>query len=331
MNDAKYNGKKTGKIIYFIGIGIVLILLMIAEFISRNGLLDQCGTKPQVRKVTLKYTIRRETEQYLKRNRELFKEFETRIASVGNADFEVARKNIPAVARQFSSITWNGKLCYKMAKDRLCKSKDTQAALDQVLAPRIIAPCERGNLLIRNELETFLLRLAESENQFHARLALIGNENAISNGKDVARPRFLLDCHKISEKMKSDAKQRTLMLAGMGLEIIFLRETIHLTTAVFQYIVIRLAATGTTAGICAAADGPFPIGDAIGATLGIGSLAWCAYDLYHISQVMPGKMRTALFRMVDEYQGNSRKQALEFARKHLTEYQNAAEQITQRL
>ncbi|WP_308603470.1 hypothetical protein [uncultured Fibrobacter sp.] len=73
MNDAKYNGKKTGKIIYFIGIGIVLILLMIAEFISRNGLLDQCGTKPQVRKVTLKYTIRRETEQYLKRNRELFK------------------------------------------------------------------------------------------------------------------------------------------------------------------------------------------------------------------------------------------------------------------
>ena len=127
MNEMKHNEKKTGKIFFFIGVGIILILLLIAEFISRNGLVGQAGPKTQVQEQALKSKkqqeseesrrraleniIRQETEQYLNRNWELQKEFELKIASAGNADFELARKNIPAVAGQFSSIAWNGKLC----------------------------------------------------------------------------------------------------------------------------------------------------------------------------------------------------------------------------
>lgn len=331
MNEKHMNGNKTGRTIYFIGIGIVLILLLIAEFTSRNGLFGQYGPKMQLQKQMLKFTIRRETKQYLDRNRELLKEFESKIASVGNTDFERARKNIPAVSRQFSSLTWNGKLCYKMAKDRLCKSQDTQAALNEVLNPRIIGPCEHGSMLIRNELDNFLLRLAENENQFHARLALCTGNSRFYEGKDAARHQFLLDCSKLSGKLKADAMNRAMVIASTGLEIIFLRTTIRMAGTAFRHIIVRLAATASTAAICAVADGPLPVGDVIGAALGIGSLVWCAYDLYQISQVMPKEVHAALTKMVCDYQINSRKQALEFAQKTLAEYQTAASQITKKL
>ena len=337
--DVTMNGNKTGAIFYFIGIGIVLVLLVLAEFISRNGQFGK--TQPQeprresrtrqedreIQKKALENAIRQETEQYLNRNRELLKEFEMKIASAGKDDFERARQNIPGVTRNFSSIVWNGKLCYKMAKDRLCKSNDTRIALNEVLKPAIIGPCEDGSLQVSNELENFLLQLAENENQFHARLALCIGNSKFYEGKETARKQFLLDCHKLSEKLKADAVNRVIVIAGTGIEIICLHTTVKMTGKVFGHIIARLAATGSTAAVCAAADGPLPIGDAIGAAIGIGSLVWCACDLYQISQVMPREVHAALTKMVRDYQVNSRKQALEFAQKTLAEYQAAAGQI----
>ena len=336
--DVTMNGNKTGKIVYFIGIGIVLVLLL-AGFISRNGLFGKTESQEprretrtgqenrETQRKALENAIRQETEQYLNRNRELLKEFETNIASAGKDDFERARQNIPEVTRNFSSIAWNGKLCYKMAKDRLCKSNDTQIALNEVLEPAIIGPCEKGSLQVSNELENFLLLLAENENRFHARLALCIGNSKFFDGKETARKQFLVDCHKLSDKLKVDAVSRVFVIAGTGIEIICLRTTIRMTGKVFGHIIARLAATGSTAAVCAAADGPLPIGDAIGAAIGIGSLVWCAYDLYQISQVMPRKVHAALTKMVRDYQVNSRKQALEFAQKTLAEYQSAAGQI----
>ena len=283
MSEVKHSKNKIGKIIYFIGIGIVLLLLLLAGFISKKGRSAQHAPEPENQKTELKQVIRREMELYLGRNRELLKEFESKIAAVGNADFARARRNIPAVSSHFSSIAWNGKLCYKMAKDQLCESRDTQAALDQVLNPQIIAPCERGSMLLRNELENFLLRLAESETQYHAQLALCTGNSNYYEGRESARKQFLLDCHKLSEKLKTDAVTRAAVIASAGLEIVFLRTTISMAGTAFRHIVARLVATGSTAAICAVADGPLPIGDIVGATLGIGSLAWCAYDMYHES------------------------------------------------
>ena len=200
-----------------------------------------------------------------------------------------------------------------------------------MLQPGIIRHCENGSLAIRNELENFLLRLAENENQFHARLALCTGNSSFFEGKDAARHQFLLDCSKLSEKLKADAVNRTLVIAGAGLEIVFLRTTIQMAGTAFRHIIARLAATGSTAAICAAADGPFPVGDAIGAAIGIGSLVWCAYDLYQISQVMPKEVHAGLTKMVRDYQDNSRKQALDFAKKTLAEYQAAAGQITKNM
>ena len=316
---------------FYIGIGLVIILLLISDFYAKRGLFGCFSPKLQVQKMVLKYEIHRETKRYLDQNQRLLADLEKKIAQAGSGNFEQARKNIPSVTRQFSSITWNGKLCYKMAKDKLCRSSDTQAALNEVLQPRIIRHCENGNLAVRNELENFLLKLAENENQFHANLALITGQSKYFEGKDLARKQFLIDCHKFSEKVKNDAVSRSVTILSAGLELILLRSTIQMVTRVCGHIAVRLTATGTTAVICAAADGPLPIGDAIGAVLGIAGLAWCAYDLYDITQVMPEKVRTSLEKMVADYQVNCRKQALDFARKTVAEYQTAADGMVKSL
>ena len=310
--------------ICFIGIGLIIILLLIADFYAKRGLFGSFSPKVQVEKMVLKYEIHRETKRYLDRNQRLLAELEKKIAQAGSGNFDQARKNIPAVTRQFSSITWNGKLCYKMAKDKLCKSSDTQAALNAVLQPRIIRHCENGNLAVRNELENFLLKLAENENQFHANLAQITGESKYYEGKDLARQQFLMDCHKFSERVRNDAVSRSVTILSAGLELILLRSTIQMVSRVFGHIVARLAATGATAAVCAAADGPLPIGDTIGAVLCIGGLAWCAYDLYDITKVMPKRVRSSLEKMVADYQVNCRKQALDFARKTVADYHAAA-------
>lgn len=279
---------------------------------------------PLDEKMAFKNEIQRETDRYLNLNQSLLTEFEHRLDQAGSSNFAQARKNIPAVTEQFSSITWNGKLCYKMAKDQLCSSSDTQAALNEVLQPLIISHCENGNLAVRNELENFLLKLAENENQFHANLAQITGQSKYFEGKDLARKQFLMECHEFSEKVKNDAISRSVTILSAGLELIFLNSTIQMVSRFLGYIAAKLATTGTTAAVCAAADGPFPVGDTIGAVLGIAGLAWCAYDLYDITQVMPEKVRTSLEKMVADYQVNCRKQALDFARKTVAEYQTAA-------
>jgi hypothetical protein len=310
--------------ICFIGIGLIIILLLIADFYAKRGLFGCFSPKLQIQKMALKYEVHRETKRYLDRNQRLLADLEKKIARAGSSNFEQACKNIPAVTRQFSSVTWNGKLCCKMAKDRLCRSSDTQAALNEVLQPRIIRHCENGNLAVRNELENFLLKLAENENRFHANLAQITGESKFFEGKDLARQQFLMDCHEFSERVRNDAVSRSLTILSAGLELIFLRSTIQLVTRVLGHITAKLASAGTTAGICAAADGPLPIGDTIGAVICIGGLAWCAYDLYDISKVMPKRVRSSLEKMVADYQVNCRKQALDIARKTVAEYQTAA-------
>ncbi len=317
--------------IFFIGIGLVLVMLAIADFYAKRGLFGEYSPKRQIQKMTLRDEIHRASEQYLDRNRQLMTELEKNIAQAGKEHFAQAEKNIPEVTELFSGISWNGKLCYKMAKDRLCSSSDTRTALNEVLEPRIIRHCENGNLAVRNELDTFLLRLAENRNQYHAELALITGQSSFFEGKDEARKQFLIECSRLSEKLKTDALKRSLTIASAGLELIFIRSTIQMASRVCGHIVARLAASGTTAGICAVADGPLPIGDAVGAVLCVGSLAWCAYDLYDISMVMPGEVRRSLEKTVADYQANCRKQALDFAQIAVAEYQSAADDMIKNL
>jgi predicted DCC family thiol-disulfide oxidoreductase YuxK len=47
--------------------------------------------------------------------------------------------------------------------------------------------------------------------------------------------------------------------------------------------------------ICAAADGPIPIGDIFGAVIAAGGTIWTAWDIYDVSYIMPKKLSDELY------------------------------------
>ena len=325
-------GRKRKQIVKWIFFaGTLLAVLLAAEFALPDGIFGVYGPKQRLRRASLKRLVEEETIRYLAENEKAFREFERKLPQAGEEEFLLAQKNVPGAAKEFSHAGWNLKLCCKMAKDALYKTDDAGKVLAEKLKPGILAPCERGNARIRAELENFLLVLTENETNFHANLALCAGQSGRFGSRETARLRFLLECGKFARQAESDALDRFLVLFSAGLELLFLRSTVKMISSAFRHIVARLVLTGTTSGICAAADGPLPVGDIIGAVLGIGGGVWSAYDLYRISKTLPEEMEKTLANLVENYRRESRKYALETAKKALADHRQSAEKIVDEL
>ncbi|MBP5182359.1 MAG: hypothetical protein J6331_04960 [Lentisphaeria bacterium] len=323
------NGKPVVKRIFFAG--TLLAVLLVAEFTFPDGIFGVYGPKQSFRRASLRRIVAQETRRYLAENEKAFREFEKKFSQAGEEEFLLAKKNVPGAAKEFSHAGWNLKLCCKMAKDALYKTDDAGKALAEKLKPGILAPCERGNTLLRAELENFLLVLTENENRFHADLALCAGQSGRFGSRETARLRFLLECGKFAQQAQSDALDRVLTLFSAGLELLFLRSTLKMISSAFRHIVARLVLTGTSSGICAAADGPLPVGDIIGAVLGIGGGIWCACDLYRISKTLPEEMEKNLALLVENYRKESREHAWKTAKQALADHRRAAEKIAKEL
>lgn len=81
---------------------------------------------------------------------------------------------------------------------------------------------------------------------------------------------------------------------GMAIEAIFIRTTIDSCIHVICHCSPKLAASWGLGGACSLADGPFPIGDAIGITLAVGGTLWCCYDICSAYRALPGDLTRAL-------------------------------------
>ena len=82
--------------------------------------------------------------------------------------------------------------------------------------------------------------------------------------------------------------------AGLAVEAVCIKATTESCAKVLAHCAPKLAASWGLLGTCAAADGPFPIGDAIGVALAIGGSAWCCLDLYDAYNALPNELSQAL-------------------------------------
>ena len=81
--------------------------------------------------------------------------------------------------------------------------------------------------------------------------------------------------------------------AGLAIEGFFIRATLESCLAVAGRCAPQLAATLGASATCAAADGPLPIGDIIGAALAVGGTVWCCHDIYKAHKALPADMTAA--------------------------------------
>ena len=75
-------------------------------------------------------------------------------------------------------------------------------------------------------------------------------------------------------------------------------------------IVAQLSATFGSGAACAAADGPFPFGDAVAVVLAAGGTAWSSYDLYEARKHLPAELTALLQAVIRDLQEACRGKAL---------------------
>ena len=188
--------------------------------------------------------------------------------------FDEARRNIPVVVEKLTEIGATCRLCGLMARDKLTGAHETQEYLASVLEKPIISPCRKG---------------------------------AAVYGCDFNSVGFLDNLKAVNADY---AEIEAYALGGLAIEAVFLKQTIAALTSTLGGIVARLSATFGSGAACAAADGPFPFGDAVAVVLAAGGTAWSSYDLYEARKRLPAELTALLKQVISDCQAACRREVL---------------------
>ena len=179
--------------------------------------------------------------------------------------FEEAEKNIPQVASNLTGTQAFLNLCSLAVADKVTGSDKLERKIASVIEGPILTPCRKGAAVYGCKINPALAR------------------------------GYLSDLHR--ESMTS----ALFASGGLALEAAFLKTTLKSVQCVIGPIAGKIAAKFGTGAALAAADGPFPFGDAVGVALAVGGTAWSVHDLLALRRDLPDTISAALRQAIQEY------------------------------
>ena len=179
--------------------------------------------------------------------------------------FEEAEKNIPKVVSNLTGTEAFLNLCALAVTDKVTGSDKLERKIAFVIEGPILAPCRKGAAVYGCNINPALAR------------------------------GFLSSLHRDSMTSALYAS------GGLALEAAFLKTTLKSVQCVIGPIVGKIATKFGTGAALAAADGPFPFGDAVGVALAVGGTAWSVHDLLALRRDLPSSISAALKQAIQEY------------------------------
>ena len=236
------------------------------------------------------------TEDYQSDCERLLAKFMSHLEESVAADFAKADAAVPQVVSDLSGFGNCASLSYKAAKDKIMGTNDFGKRLEDVIRPAVLSPCSHAYQLADDQLRTLNQRLQERSMEYVQSIAALNSQY----GGDVG-----LDSEKVFKEFGESLdrfrklvveKQMKTVSAGIGVafEALFIRSTIAAIRNLFVKISGKLAGSVSAGVICAAADGPIPIGDVLGAIIAAGGTIWTAWDIWDVSHIMPKKLASEL-------------------------------------
>ena len=251
--------------------------------------------------MALRQQINRLTMDYQADCNQLLSQYMNLLETNINPEFNQAKDAIPRVVDNLSSFSACVKLSYKAAKDKLKDTHDFEDAYMEIIDGPVVQPCLRANHAASEMLQNLNQQLKERYARYTMDLAAVcskSGENAEIPPQNLNR---LLECINTTATSSQKLQQvKLIAAAGVVIEAIFFRQTCNAIVKLFAKPVAKICGSLGAGGICAAADGPIPVGDIIGGVLAVGGLAWTAYDVYDVTCVMPGELRSELNSGIDE-------------------------------
>lgn len=187
--------------------------------------------------------------------------------------FTAAAQNVPKVVRTLTQTRMLTRICWAMARDSV-GGRRTADLLNEVLRDPIIEPCKKG--------------------------AAVYGCGIRSEGL----PSAVADTH------RHHVTGAVFAAGGLALEALLMRSTIAALRSVLGATVARLSAAYGGGAACAAVDGPFPFGDAVGVALAAGGTAWCLHDLIHAGKLLRRDLAASLLAGIADCREACRREVL---------------------
>ena len=188
--------------------------------------------------------------------------------------FTEAAKNVPKVVQTLTKTSMLCRLCWAMAKDSISKGNRTRAMIEAIIREPIIENVRKGASIYKCGIRA-------------ERLTGV-----------------VADTHRYS------AAGMALSVGGIALEAVLLRSTLAALRSVLGATAARLAASYGGGAACAAADGPFPVGDAVGVLMAAGGSAWCLWDICHAGIRLRKDLTASLLSGIAECRETCRREVL---------------------
>ncbi len=276
-------------------LAVLCFVLLSLVMVRKSGLPVDVEVSPvQVEHLRRDITIL--TEDYQSDCERLLAKFMSHLEESVAADFAKADAAVPQVVSDLSGFGNCMSLSYKAAKDKIMGTNDFGKRLEDVIKPAVLSPCAHAYQLADDQLRTLNQRLQERSMEYVQSIAALNSQY----GGDVG-----LDSEKVFKEFGESLdrfqklvveKQMKTVGAGIGVafEVLFIRSTIAAIRNLFVKISGKLAGSASAGVICAAADGPIPIGDVFGAIIAAGGTIWTAWDIWDVSHIMPKKLASEL-------------------------------------
>lgn len=238
-----------------------------------------------------------------------------------------ARANIHDLALKLSS--WENALRIAFA---LTSGGDAAARLLAVEFEKpLLLPARRGGLEVGRMVGDYSFELNRRDRQLRAEFALAAAARPAAVPEDEAFRQWLDRLGPAQETAVKAGLDSSLLLAGTAFETIFIRQSAALLAKMFAVLSARLSASAAAAGVGALADGPLPVGDAVGGVILIGGTVWSGFDFYRIRVELPVRLEAELNRALDEYQTMLNTEALARARAETEQYRQDYRRLRRQL
>lgn len=301
--------KKTDKWTWFFTI-LIISLAAVAYFhieqisdlpTSFRPIYDKDGNR-------LRENLEREIDDILKqtntKNRDAY---ETAIADlrVINTAFDRAEEGIEPSVDALASFKGCAILCYHIAKDKFSGTYKTEERIKSVMDAHI----GQNVLYASQQMENVLARLNDAlgRNTTDMQVSLASTSETVLGSEDETTRKafkdYVAQMSTVSEDLSNIALGTTISGFGLTISAILVKTTLRQAINVLGHIAQRIKTSTSYAIYMAAADGDFPIGDAIAVVLEVGAATWCAYDLFKAQTLLKEQVTVKLTNALVQYRG----------------------------
>ncbi len=216
-----------------------------------------------------------------------------------------------AAAAELSSFGFGMKLCCQLAADKIRRTDSARKTLRAAIRKQILIPGAELQRRAEAVLSDYILQVRVSDARFRSELAEGLDKIRLPATQRRALRRLGAAMTESEDHAAGLAFGQLSTASGVVLETLFIRSTMRLLAAVMAKSAVRLTGTFSAGAASAVADGPLPVGDAIGAAIAAGGLGWTAYDIYTVRRILPEKLRAHLRSAADRYKTGLKSETLD--------------------